>query len=347
MTKSKPKGRAGNAAQAKGRRLPKTREEWIFWMKRKGGHIFMSILRYALILCIGLIILMPILQMISATFMSPEEVGNPVSTWVPSRFSLEHLIVAFKMLNYPKALVYTLLTTALQMILQILAAAVTGYSFARIRSKKIQMLFGVVILTIVVPPSVLMMPQYLFFRSFDIFGIIKAITGSSLNLLGNPVTLYILDFCSMGLKSGLYIFIFRQFFKGLPRELEEAAHMDGCGFLKTLFSIIMPNAVPGIITVGVLSFVWNWNDTYFVNLFVGNKLNLMVRLNEVSANMQQALQSMNRQIPADFYFQDRNLLYQASILKAASLLVVIPLIVLYMFVQKRFVESASNAGIVG
>ncbi len=347
MTKSKPKGKTGNAAQLKGRRLPKTREEWIFWMKRKGGHIFMSILRYALILCIGLIILMPILQMISATFMSPEEVGNPVSTWVPSRFSLEHLIVAFKMLNYPQALGYTLLTTALQMILQILAAAVTGYSFARIRSKKIQMLFGVVILTIVVPPSVLMMPQYLFFRNFDIFGIIKAITGSSLNLLGNPVTLYILDFCSMGLKSGLYIFIFRQFFKGLPKELEEAAQIDGCGFLKTLFSIIMPNAVPGIITVGVLSFVWNWNDTYYANLFVGNKLNLMVRLNEVSANMQQALQSMSRKVPADFFFQDRNLLYQASILKAASLLVVIPLIVLYMFVQKRFVESASNAGIVG
>ena len=347
MTKSKPKGKTGNAAQLKGRRLPKTREEWIFWMKRKGGHIFMSILRYALILCIGLIILMPILQMISATFMSPEEVGNPVSTWVPSRFSLEHLIVAFKMLNYPKALLYTIGTTALQVLLQILSAAVTGYSFARLRSKRFQKLFAIVILTIVVPPSVLMLPQYLFFRSFDIFGIIEAITGSPLNMLGKPIVVYILDFFGMGLKAGLYIFIFRQFFRGLPRELEEAAHMDGCSFLRTLFSIIMPNAVPGIITVGVLSFVWNWNDTYYTNLFVSNKLNLMVKLLDVSGDPENTIAAIGSKIPASFVFNTKSTLYQGSILTAGSLLVILPLIVMYMFVQKRFVESASNAGIVG
>ena len=343
MTKSKTRP----SARAKGRRLPKTANEWVFWFRRKGGHILMSILRYALILSIGFIILMPILQMISKSFMSPEEVGSPVSTWVPSAFSIEHLFVAFKLLDYPSSLAYTLGTTALQVVLQILSAAVTGYSFARIRSKKLQKLFGVVILTIVVPPSVLMLPQYLFFRNFDIFGIIKLITGSSINLLGNPVALYMLDFFGMGLKGGLYIFIFRQFFRGLPRELEEAAHMDGCSFLGTLFKIILPNAVPGIITVGVLSFVWNWNDTYYTNLFVANKLNLMVKLNSSSAGMDNALWGIHTKIPGDFYFQHMNVLYQASILTAASLLVILPLIVLYMFIQKRFVESASNAGIVG
>lgn len=329
------------------RRIPKGREEWLFWFRRKGGGFFMSFLRYALIICIGQIILMPILQMISATFMSPEEVGNPISTWIPGTFSTEHLVVAYTLLNYPKALLYTLLTTAAQVLLQVLSAAITGYSFARIRNKKIQKLFAVVILTIVVPPSVLMLPQYLFFRSFDIFGIIKAITGSPINLLGNPVTLYILDFCGMGLKSGLYIYIFRQFFRGLPRELEEAAHMDGCGFVQTLFRIIMPNAVPGIITVGVLSFVWNWNDTYYSNLFVGNRLNLMIRLNQISADMTNNLQGVSGKVPGDFIFNYKSVLYQGSVLTTSSLLVILPLIVLFMFIQKRFVESASNAGIVG
>lgn len=307
----------------------------------------MSILRYALILAIGFIILLPILQMLSKSFMSPEEVGSPISTWIPADFSTEHLSVAFKLLDYPKALAYTLATTGLQVLLQVLAAAVTGYSFARMRSKRLQKLFAIVILTIVVPPSVLMLPQYLFFRNFDIFGIIKLITGSSINLLGNPLTLYLLDICGMGLKGGLYIFIFRQFFRGLPRELEEAAHMDGCSFLGTLFKIIMPNAVPGIITVGVLSFVWNWNDSYYTNLFVANKLNLMVKLQAVSSNMENNLWGIHNKIPADYYFQHQNVLYQASVLTAASLLVILPLIVLYMFIQKRFVESASNAGIVG
>lgn len=343
MTKSKTKA----PAHRKGRRIPRTSAEWALWFRRKGGSFLMSFLRYALILSIGFIILMPILQMVSASFMSPEEVGSPVSTWIPSAFSIEHLFVAFKLLNYPSALVYTMATTALQVVLQVLSAALTGYAFARIRSKKLQKLFGVVILTIVVPPSVLMLPQYLYFRNFDIFGIVKLITGSSINLLGNPVALFLLDFFGMGLKGGLYIFIFRQFFRGLPRELEEAAHMDGCSFFGTLFKIIMPNAVPGIITVSVLSFVWNWNDTYYTNLFVANKLNLMVKLNSASAGMDNALWGIHSQIPGDFYFQHVNILYQSSILTASSLLVILPLIVLYMFIQKRFVESASNAGIVG
>ncbi len=329
------------------RRIPKSAEEWIFWIRRKGGGIFLSFLRYALIICIGQIILMPILKMVSATFMSPEEVGNPISTWIPGTFSTEHLVVAFTLLNYPKALVYTLLTTAGQVVLQVLSAAITGYSFARIRNKKLQKLFAIVILTIVVPPSVMMLPQYLFFRNFDIFGIIEAITGSPINLLGNPVTLYILDFCGMGLKSGLYIYIFRQFFRGLPRELEEAAHMDGCGFVQTLFRIIMPNAMPGIITVSVLSFVWNWNDTYYSNLFVGNRLNLMIKLNQVSGDMTNTLWGIHGKIPGDFFFEHTNMLYQNSILTSCSMLVILPLIVLFMFIQKRFVESASNAGIVG
>ncbi len=345
MTKSKVKKGAPKRAVA--RRLPKTANEWVVWFRRKGGHILMSALRYALILCIGFIILMPILKMASQTFMSPEEVGTPVSTWVPSVFSMEHITVAFTMMNYPAALAYTLATTAGQVILQILSAAVTGYSFARIRSKGLQKLFAFVILTIVVPPSVLMLPQYLFFRNFDIFGIIKLITGDSLRLLGNPLTLYLMDLCGVGLKGGLYIFIFRQFFRGLPRELEEAAHMDGCGFLKTLFMIIMPNAVPGIITVGVLSFVWNWNDTYYANLFVQNKLNLMVKLKSVSGDMENNLWAIKSKVPGDYYFQTANPLYQGAVLTAASLLVIIPLIVMYMFIQKRFVESASNAGIVG
>ncbi len=207
---TKTKGKTQTKAQAKSafkyRRIPKTWDEWKIWTRRNGGKLILSIFRYALILCIGMIILMPLLEMISGTLMSPDEVGSPVSKWVPASFSKEHIYVAFKMLNYPKALLYTIGTTALQVLLQILSAAVTGYSFARLRSKRFQKLFAIVILTIVVPPSVLMLPQYLFFRSFDIFGIIEAITGSPLNMLGKPIVVYILDFFGMGLKAGLYIF---------------------------------------------------------------------------------------------------------------------------------------------
>ena len=317
------------------------------WLKKKGGMVGLNILRYALILCIGYIILLPILDMISTAIMSPEEVGSPVSEWVPSEFSVEHIIVAFKLINYPSAVVYTLFTTALQVVLQVFSAAISGYAFARVRSKKIQAMFIVVILTIIVPQSVILLPQYIYFRNFDILGIIKLLTGSQLNLLGKPIVLYLLDFCGMGLRAGLYIYIFVQFFRGLPYSLEEAAYVDGSGFIRTLFKIALPNATPSIITVTVLSFVWNWNDTFYTNRFVGNELNLMVRLNKVAAAMGNMLQALGRKIPEGFYFEYNDPLYQASVLSTASLLVILPLIILYSFIQKQFVESASNSGMGG
>ena len=317
------------------------------WLKKKGAGFFLSVMRYALILCIGYIIMLPILEMISSAVMSPEEVGSPVSEWVPAEFSLEHLIVAFKLINYPSAVVYTLFTTALQVVLQVFSAAISGYAFARVRSKKIQALFFVVILTIIVPQSVILLPQYIYFRNFDILGIVELLTGNPVNLLGKPIVLYLLDFCGMGLRAGLYIYIFRQFFRGLPYSLEEAAYVDGSGFIRTLFKIALPNAMPSIITVTVLSFVWNWNDTFYTNRFVGSDLNLMVRLNKVAAAMDNMLQAIGGQIPATYYFEYKDPLYQASILSTASLLVVLPLIILYGFIQKQFVESASSSGLGG
>ena len=129
--------------------------------------------------------------------------------------------------------------------------------------------------------------------------------------------------------------------------MEEAAYVDGSGFIRTLFKIALPNATPSIITVTVLSFVWNWNDTFYTNRFVGNELNLMVRLNKVAAAMGNMLQALGRKIPEGFYFEYNDPLYQASVLSTASLLVILPLIVLYSFIQKQFVESASNSGMGG
>ncbi len=347
MTKKKNKTDLNKKRVKMKSKRPSNLVEWKDWVRRTGVGIFLSILRYILLFCIGYVILLPILKMISKGFMSPQEVSAPASEWVPSSPSTEHFYVAFKLLNYPKAILYTLGTTALQVVLQVFSAAITGYAFARQRSKKIQVLFAIVILTIVVPQSILVLPQYLSFRNFDIFGIFRAITGESINLIGKPFVMYLLDFCGMGLYAGLYVYIFRQFFRGLPRELEESAYIDGCGYIKTLFRIIMPNAASGVITVGVLSFVWNWNDTYLTGRFVGNNLNLMVRLNEVAGGMANTMQSIQKQIPGEFYFNYSDPVYQASVLSTASLLVMIPLIILYAFVQKKFVESSSRAGIVG
>lgn len=319
-------------------------------IKRKSGAVFVGFMRYALIICLSFLILSPILQQIFTAIKDPYELGSPVSTWIPGNFSLEHLIVSFKILNYPTALVYTLTTTTIMMLLQTMSAALAGYAFARLKFKGSGILFLCVILTIVVPQQAMMLPQYIYFKNFDIFGLIKLFTGGSINILNSPITLYILAATGMGLKSGLYIYIFRQFYRGLPKELEEAAFVDGAGFLRTFFKIVLPSAKASIITVAVLSFVWNWNDTYFVNLFNPNKNNLMIALNTATANMDEALSrlaSVSGNVPADFAYLINNPLYQQAVAQSAYLLIMIPLIILYLIIQKQFVEGAERSGIVG
>lgn len=329
------------------RRKIKNFNEFKVLVKRNGGHIFMALMRYALLICLGFIILMPLLQMVSTTFKSAYELGSPTSEWVPAEISIENPVVAYRLLDYPKSLAYTFFSTLVQVLIQTASAALCGYAFARLKSKALNIMFVGVILTIVVPQSILMLPQYIYFRNFDILGIIKLISGKELSLLGSPITLYILNLTGMGLKSGLYIYIFRQFFRGLPKELEEAAYVDGCGFVKTLLRVVMPNATSGVITVATLSFVWNWNDVYYNNLFVKNTSNLMVRLTNATAYMDQYLRGISRHIPKTFDFLYDNPLYQAAIVSTASLLIILPLLILYLFLQRKFVESASRSGIVG
>lgn len=315
------------------------------------SRVLVSILRYALLIALGYLILTPILRMLAVAFKTPGELGSPVSVWIPSEFSVEHMVLAIKTINYQRTLPYTLVSVFFQVMLQIFAAMMAGYSFARLKFKGRGILFACVILTIVVPAQAISLPQYLNFRYFDFFGIIEGLTGQPLNLLGERIGLYILAATGQGLKGGLYIYIFRQSFRGLPKELEESAFVDGSGYLRTFFRIVLPNSMSPLLTVGVLAFVWNWNDMYFVNLFGGDQRNIMVRFNAATANMDQTLNSAVRALGGEatqnFELLVSNPLYQQAIADTISLLVILPLIIGYLLIQNKFVESAERSGIVG
>ncbi len=259
--------------------------------------------------------------------------------------------MAVKTINYQRTLPYTLVSVFFQVLLQIFAAMLAGYSFARLKFKGRGILFACVILTIIVPAQAISLPRYLNFRYFDLFGIIERTTGSPLNLLGERLSLYLLAATGQGLKGGLYIYIFRQSFRGLPKELEESAFVDGSGYLRTFFRIVLPNSVSPLLTVGVLAFVWNWNDIYFVNLFGGDQSNIMVRFNAATASMDQTLNSTIRALGGEasmnFELLVSNPLYQQAVADTMSLLVILPLIVAYLLIQDKFVQSAERSGIVG
>lgn len=318
-------------------------------------HIKQTIIllfRYALIICISYMIMYPLLQMVSTTLKHPYDIGSTASVWVPITITFDNIKIAAIIMNYPKALLYTFVSTFIIMLLQMINAAFAGYSFARLRFKGSGLLFGLVILTIIVPPSSMMLPQYVFFRNFDIFGIFNLITSSELNLLSRPSSLYLLAALGQGLSSGLFIYIFRQFFRGLPKELEEAAYVDGAGFLRIFLRIVIPTAKPGLITVGVLSFVWNWNDTYFPRLFNPTDNYLRIRMSTLSAgsggtsNVQLAIGNAISKIPPEITKLSSGP-YDSLILTVCSLLIILPLIIFFLIVQKHFVEGVERSGIVG
>lgn len=318
------------------------------WYAKKIRAFFGGLARYAMILCLSYLILAPILKNISVAFTNPRDLNIASSLWIPARYSIENWHVSWLMLNYGKSLPYTLLYTAIVMILQTVSAMLAGYSFARLKFRGQGIFFALVVFTIIVPPQVFMLPQYLYFKEFDIFGIIRLLTGKSLNLLASPTSLYVLNAMGMGLKSGLYIYIFRQTFRGLPKELEEAAYIDGAGFIRTFIRIVVPTAGAGILTVAVLSFVWNWNDGYYTALFDGNNVkHLMLAFNKATGSVDEALASISSKVPANYAFILKSPVYENAIAKTAALLVFLPLVILYLFVQKKFVQGVERSGIVG
>ena len=317
-------------------------------MQKKGKKFAASFFRYLLIICLSYLILAPIFKNLSVAFTNPRDLSFPSSLWIPARLSLENWHVSALMLNYGVSLPYTLWFTAVVTVLQTISAMMAGYAFARLKFFGRGVLFALAVFTIVVPPQMFMLPQYLFFKEFDIFGIIRAITGKPINLLGSGVSLFVLNALGMGLKSGLYIYIFRQTFRALPKELEEAAYIDGAGFIRTFTGVVLPSAGAGILTVAVLSFVWTWNDPHYVKLFDNTNIRfLMLAFNKATGSVDEALGSISSKIPPTYAFLTKSPVYESAIAKTAALLVFMPLVALYLVVQRKFVQGVERSGIVG
>lgn len=297
------------------------------------------VFRTALLVGISFILLFPIIYMFSISFRPVSEVTDPSIIWIPKTFTLENIKMVFDFMKYPSALMNTLSIGAVSSIIQIASCAFVGYGFARFKFRERNILFAMVIFTILVPPQTLAIPSYLQFKSFDAFGILKLlslITGQDItvNLLDTRWVFYLPSLLGIGLKSGLFIFIFRQFFRGMSKELEDAAYIDGCGALRTFLKVILPNATGAILTVFLFSIVWHWNDYYNAAMYLTSTRTLAVTL----ASLRMDLQTLS--IQGDPY-------QLVTRLQTGSLLTVLPLLVMYIVFQRHFTESIERTGIVG
>ena len=171
-----------------------------------------------------------------------------------------------------------------------------------------------------------------------------------INLIGNIFSMYILAAFGQGIRSAIFIFLFRQFFKCIPIELEESAQVDGAGVIRTFWSVMLPNARGAIVTVALFAFVWQWNDCYFGQLlgYTSGNMSLLAgteQLRTVIATWIAAGNPVLESFLASGVATDP--LFTALIANTAALMIMAPLLIGYFFVQKLFVESIERTGLVG
>lgn len=297
-------------------------------------NFLMNIMRALILIGVGYVILSPVIGIVVNSISSTKDAYNPMVFVLPQYPTLEkYALVLLRMDYFPtmaRDLVYTLTLT----LIQLLVCSMVGYGFARFDFPLKKLLFGCVVIMIVIPSHTIMLPLYMTFRNFDPFGLATVLTGSP-GLMGSIWPMYAMTILGTGVRSGLYIYIFNQFFRGLPKEIEEAALVDGCGVWYTYFRIMLVNAMPAVITVAVFSMVWQFNDTFYAKLFLINE-NVVI---SKKISVLQATIANNDKI-LDVTIQE---LY----LDAGIILVLLPIVVIYLLLQKNFIEGVERSGIVG
>ena len=304
----------------------------------RAKRIVVNIAFMMLMFSLCFLILQPFFNKISLSFMSQSDLADTTVVSIPRTPTLENFRIVWEMLKYDVSLPYTAFLALTIGLLQTISSLLVGYGFARYEFPLKKLWFGCVILMIILPVQAYSISLYLNFRFFDVFGLFKLILGEPLNLIGTAWPLYLLGMTCTGLKNGLYIYLFYQHFRNVPKDLEEAAYLDGCGTVKTLFKIMVPDAMPLAVSCMLFAFVWQWTDHQFTNLLLASDNYLATRLG--------AMSSLIGAAGTGIVDNSATLgIYSDCLTATATLLILIPVVTLYLIGQKKFVESLSFSGV--
>ena len=310
---------------------------------KKPSRVLWALCRQLFMIGLGYVVLYPVLYMVSNAFKPVEQYWDPSVIWLPKSLTLENFRIVGLVMDIGQVLWNTLLMEIIPALLSTAVCMMVGYGLARFDFRGKKLVTACVILTIIVPPQTICTSLYSSYRYFDFLGILEGLeklTGASLrpNLIGTVWGTLLPSLLAVGLKSGIFIFIYMQFFTGIPKELQEAAAIDGCGAFRTFLKIIVPTAQNIVISVTLLSVVWNWNDYYTPSMFIRVRDTMATAMAAFKANLENlhntgvgigSIQTANTQI------------------QAACLIAIVPLVILYVILQKKFSEGIENSGLTG
>ena len=325
----------------------------LYFFQRVAWFIF----RLALLIGISYVVLFPFISKVAGSFMSPEDFVDVTVRLIPKNFTLDIYKAILLELDYGEAFVNTLIISLICGLLQTFVCCLIGYGLAKFRFKGNSLIMMLVILTMIVPHQTLYLAMYKHFFNFDVLGILSFLSGGasigfmpdsfnellagiqvielenhSLTLFNTYWPLAILSGTGLAFKNGLYIFMLRQFFTGVPDALEESAYIDGSGVFRTFFTIILPLSIPMMVTVFLFAFCWQWTDDFYINMFFHSKdISLMKDIVKVPKSLE--MNFAGQQV------------YEEAIRNTCGLCIIMPLVVLYSFGQKFLVQGIERSGL--
>lgn len=312
-----------------------------YLLKRRTKEIAVSVFRGLLMFGLCFMIIQPMISRLSMSLMQEKDLYDTTITLLPRNLTTVNFKYVADLTDMPESMLNTLWLSVVMSICQIVSTTLVAYGFARFEFPLKKFWFGCVVALIIIPPQTIQTALYTSFAKFDVFGIIKALTGSTVNIRSSLWPYIMMCLTCMGLKDGLYIYMMRQYFKSVPESLEEAAYVDGCSTFRTFVRIMLPDALPTIASCFLFSFVWQWTDLFYSrNFLTGYKTYAVQMSTMVSRMAYYAPFSPDGGKTAAVIPNGR----QLQLISIAVLICCIPLIVLYCFTQRTFVESLTMTG---
>lgn len=280
---------------------------------------------YVLLSIIGYLYMQPLIYMVSTMLKPLSDLLDPTVGLIPRDFTWENMHTAYRGLVYEEAITNTALLSISCSVVQVFICAVTGYALAKLNVPFKGFFTALIILSFLIPPQVIIIPLYVIY--------------SKLHLLGSIWVFLVPAVFGQGVKSALFILIFRQFFKSQPVSLEEAAKLDGASTFRLFFFIMLPLARSACLVVFLFSFIWYWNLYYEPGMFLANDFTpLSIRLDHLQEVLNPSPFANTVESEVDPTTESAKM--------GASFLIIAPPIIVFMFLQRWFVTGIERTGIV-
>lgn len=290
--------------------------------KRMGAKSKNRLLRTISVVILTLwaaVTLVPILFVILTAFKTDPEISITNFRWLPSSFNLDSFVQAWKMGDWPTYFKNSVFVTLIVVGGSLIVNSLAGYAFARLKFRGREFLFMIVLVGMMVSPQSIIIPQFVMLRSFPLMGGNNIFGQGGVGILDSYAAL-IVPF----LAGSFGMFLCRQFYTSFPKELDDAARIDGCGPFKTYLYIFLPMSKTILATLTILKGVATWND-FFYPLILTNS--------EKMKTVQLGLQMFKGSTTTHYNW-----------LMAATMITVVPMVILYFCAQKYFVQGIASTG---